>query len=139
MFDVALRSAGAGVVLATSSDDNYPPENMIDGDTQTFWSSTGMFPQEFIITFTSVVNIARIELCCSNVKNVIFEKCKDPDPLKFEKITERELTHGDGQLQNEDISVNGAEAQHLRVIIESAYDHFISIHRINVHGNAVRG
>ena len=31
MFDVALKSAGAQVVLATSSDANYPPENIIDG------------------------------------------------------------------------------------------------------------
>lgn len=31
MFDVALKSAGAQVVLATSSDGNHPPENIIDG------------------------------------------------------------------------------------------------------------
>lgn len=31
MFDVALKSAGAQVVLATSSDDKFPPENIIDG------------------------------------------------------------------------------------------------------------
>ena len=31
MFDVALGSAGAQVVLASSSDENYPPENIIDG------------------------------------------------------------------------------------------------------------
>lgn len=31
MIDVALKSAGAQVVLATSSDDRFPPENIIDG------------------------------------------------------------------------------------------------------------
>jgi hypothetical protein len=31
MFDLALKSAGAQVVLATSSDGNHPPENIIDG------------------------------------------------------------------------------------------------------------
>lgn len=31
MFDVALSSAGATVALATSYDENYPPENIIDG------------------------------------------------------------------------------------------------------------
>ncbi len=31
MFDVALSEAGAQVVLTTSSDQNYPPENMLDG------------------------------------------------------------------------------------------------------------
>ena len=36
MFDVALVSAGASVILATSSDDKYPPENMLDGYTVLF-------------------------------------------------------------------------------------------------------
>ena len=31
MFDVALSSAGAQVVLATSNDENHPPEHIIDG------------------------------------------------------------------------------------------------------------
>ena len=31
MFDVALSSAGATIALATSYDENYPPENIIDG------------------------------------------------------------------------------------------------------------
>ena len=30
MFDVALSSAGAHVVLATSSDENCSPENILD-------------------------------------------------------------------------------------------------------------
>ena len=31
MFDVALSSAGASIALVTSFDENYPPENIIDG------------------------------------------------------------------------------------------------------------
>ncbi len=31
MLDAALSSYGAQVVLATSSDENHPPENIIDG------------------------------------------------------------------------------------------------------------
>jgi len=31
MFDVALSKAGASIALATSFDENYPPENIIDG------------------------------------------------------------------------------------------------------------
>ena len=31
MFDVALASAGAKVALATSYDEEHPPENIIDG------------------------------------------------------------------------------------------------------------
>lgn len=31
MLDAALSSYGAHVVLASSGDENYPPENIIDG------------------------------------------------------------------------------------------------------------
>lgn len=31
MFDVALKKAGGCVVLATSSDPEFPPDNIIDG------------------------------------------------------------------------------------------------------------
>ena len=31
MFDVALLSAGAQIALATSHDENHPPENILDG------------------------------------------------------------------------------------------------------------
>jgi len=31
MFNVAQSQAGASIVMATSSDENYPPDNIIDG------------------------------------------------------------------------------------------------------------
>ena len=31
MFDVALASTGAKIAIATSYDENHPPENIIDG------------------------------------------------------------------------------------------------------------
>ena len=31
MSDVALSKAGGYISIATSSDDDYPPENMLDG------------------------------------------------------------------------------------------------------------
>jgi len=31
MVDIALSKAGAYISMVTSSDDDYPPENMLDG------------------------------------------------------------------------------------------------------------
>ncbi|XP_077850244.1 intraflagellar transport protein 25 homolog isoform X4 [Macaca mulatta] len=50
-IDLCLSSEGSEVILATSSDEKHPPENIIDGNPETFWTTTGMFPQEFIICF----------------------------------------------------------------------------------------
>lgn len=36
----------------------------------TFWSTTGMFPQEFVISFPSTVEIDAIKMTCSNGKEL---------------------------------------------------------------------
>lgn len=139
MFDVALKSAGAQVVLATSSDGNHPPENIIDGDQETFWASTGLFPQEFIVTFSSMMSIQRIEIACFNVKKLSLQTSKENEPLNFEDLLDKELDATDNTLQQEEFPLNNKRANHLRVIIESGYDHFVSVHRLSINGNAIHG
>ncbi|XP_061182129.1 intraflagellar transport protein 25 homolog [Saccostrea echinata] len=139
MFDVALKSAGAQVVLATSSDGNHPPENIIDGDQETFWASTGLYPQEFIITFSSMMSIQRIEIACYNVRKISFQTSKETEPTNFEDLLEKELDSTDNALQQEEFPVNNKRATHLRVTIENGYDHFVSVHRLSINGNAVHG
>ncbi|KAL3868808.1 hypothetical protein ACJMK2_041567 [Sinanodonta woodiana] len=140
MFDVASKSAGAQIVLATSCDDRYPPENIIDGSDETFWPTTGLFPQEFVLTFSSMMDVKRINLTCYNVKRIIFEKSQAPEPLKFESLTERVLEKTDRTLQREEFSVpGGTQMLHLRVLIESGHDHFVSVHKLSVDGNALHG
>ncbi|TKS78907.1 Intraflagellar transport protein 25 -like protein Heat shock protein beta-11 [Collichthys lucidus] len=60
MFDSSLSSLGAKVVVASSGDENHPPENITDGNTNTFWMTTGMFPQEFIIRFAESTEISAV-------------------------------------------------------------------------------
>ncbi|XP_061623265.1 intraflagellar transport protein 25 homolog isoform X2 [Phyllopteryx taeniolatus] len=110
MIESSLCSLGAKVVVAASNDENHPPENIIDGNTNTFWMSTGMFPQEFIIRFAEMTNVSSVTLDSYN-----------------------ELKQTEGHLQSNSISLNGTNAIHLRFIITSGYDHFVSVHRIRVH------
>ncbi|XP_033623437.1 intraflagellar transport protein 25 homolog isoform X8 [Fukomys damarensis] len=112
--DLCLSSEGAEVILATSSDEKHPPENIIDGNAETFWTTTGMFPQEFIICFHKHVKIEKI----------IIQSYLD-------------LVHTEGQLQNEEIMAHDGHATYLRVIILSAFDHFASVHSISAEGTVV--
>ncbi|XP_052777225.1 intraflagellar transport protein 25 homolog [Mya arenaria] len=132
------RDGGANIILATSNDQLHPPENMLDGSDATFWSSTGLFPQEFIISFGNTMDVQRVSLSGYNIRHLQVEKCTGPDPTSFEPVTEKDLPQTDGQLQNEDIDVR-AKATHLRFVIDSGYDHFIAIHQLNVNGNTVHG
>ncbi|XP_065821599.1 intraflagellar transport protein 25 homolog isoform X2 [Labrus bergylta] len=106
MIDSSLNSLGAKVVVATSGDENHPPENIIDGNTTTFWMST--------------------------VKCLKIEKNTSQDVSHFELVTEQELEHTEGHLQSNTISLNRSSATHLRFIITSGYDHFVSVHRVSV-------
>ncbi|XP_030645362.1 intraflagellar transport protein 25 homolog [Chanos chanos] len=130
MTHTALSSAQ--VVLASSGDENHPPENISDGNTETFWISTGMFPQEFIMRFPEEVTISALTMHSYNVKSCRIERSTSEEAEKFEAVEEKEFEHTDGHLQTNDISVPGISATHLRFVILSGYDHFVSIHKVSV-------
>ncbi|KAJ8285358.1 hypothetical protein GJAV_G00025930 [Gymnothorax javanicus] len=134
MVDVALRSSGTQVILAASSDENYPPENIIDGNSETFWISTGMFPQEFILRFAEAEKMSLVTIHSYNVKNLRIEKSISSDATDFQLVAQKECEHTDGHLQTNDFSLDGTTATHLRFIIISGYDHFVSVHRVTVEG-----
>nr|XP_020655302.1 intraflagellar transport protein 25 homolog isoform X2 [Pogona vitticeps] len=89
--DPCLRSEGADVILATSSDEKYPPENIIDGRSETFWTTTGMFPQEFIISFPKCVTISKLTIQCYLVQTLRIEKSVSKDPVDFEECIEKDV------------------------------------------------
>ncbi|XP_077747968.1 intraflagellar transport protein 25 homolog isoform X1 [Canis aureus] len=88
-IDLCLSSEGAEVILATSSDEKHPPENMIDGNPETFWTTTGMFPQEFIICFHKHVRIERLIIQSYFVRTLKIEKSTSKEPVDFEPWIER--------------------------------------------------
>ncbi|KAL4235959.1 Heat shock protein beta-11 [Mactra antiquata] len=138
MFDVGSRDGGANIVLATSNDQRHPPENMMDGTEETFWSSTGLYPQEFIMSFGHMMDVQRVSISSYNIRHLQIEKCTSSDGSTFEPLTEKDLPQTDGQLQNEDIDIQ-TKATHLRFIVTAGYDHFIAVHKLNIAGNALHG
>ncbi|KAL7392063.1 hypothetical protein ABVT39_019067 [Epinephelus coioides] len=86
----SLRSLGAKVVVASSSDENHPPENITDGHTNTFWMSTGMFPQEFIIRFADPTNISAVTVDSYNVRHLKIEKNTSENASQFESVSEKD-------------------------------------------------
>ncbi|KAM7107630.1 intraflagellar transport protein 25 homolog isoform 2-T2 [Ciconia maguari] len=87
--DWCLSSAGAALVLATSSDEQHPAENMADGSSETFWTTTGMFPQEFIIGFPKCVKISKVTIQCYLVQTLRIERSISKDPVDFEECIEK--------------------------------------------------
>jgi heat shock protein beta-11 len=99
--------------------------------------STGLFPQEIIISFQSQVIISAIQIYCFNVKELIVERSVKADPVDFELVCERDLAFTDTHLQKEEIKADSTSASHLRFLIKTGHDHFISVHSIIVQGTIV--
>nr|XP_020450216.1 intraflagellar transport protein 25 homolog [Monopterus albus] len=132
MTEASLSLLGAKVVVATSSDENHPPENIIDGNTNTFWMSTGMFPQEFIIRLPEPTMVSAVTVDSYNVKHLKIEKKMSQNASQFEFATQKEFQNTEGHLQSNAISLNGSSATDLRFIITTGHDHFVSVHRVTV-------
>ena len=62
--NLALKIEGAQVITATSSDENYPASNIIDGEDKTFWMTSGMFPQAFVVSFPQPISVHRVTIHC---------------------------------------------------------------------------
>lgn len=94
--DLCSVTEGTEVILATSSDEKHPPENIIDGNPETFWTTTGMFPQEFIICFHKHVKIEKLVIQSYLVRTLRIEKTTSKEPLDFEQWVEKDLVHTEG-------------------------------------------
>ncbi|NXO79912.1 IFT25 protein, partial [Sitta europaea] len=101
---------------------------------ETFWTTTGMFPQELIIGFPKCVKISKVAIQCYLVRTLRIERSTSKDPVGFEQCVEKDLQHREGQLQMEEFPLPEFQATYLRFIITSAFDHFVSVHRVMAEG-----
>jgi hypothetical protein len=61
-MDFAASGSGTVVSIATCNDENHPASNIIDGDENTFWMTTGLYPQSFVITFPQIIEFRSLQV-----------------------------------------------------------------------------
>ncbi len=70
-----VQAGRCEVVLATSNDERYPARNILEQQNETFWISTGMFPQEVMLRLNlddvetarpTLARLSRIEIHSTN-------------------------------------------------------------------------
>lgn len=65
------------VKCATSFDERFDPKNVLDkDDLQTFWLTTGLYPQEILIQLKAPKMISEIKFNTQGARKVIIEGCK---------------------------------------------------------------
>eukprot|EP00045_Choanoeca_perplexa_P000556 m.14949 g.14949 ORF g.14949 m.14949 type:complete len:139 (-) comp10384_c0_seq1:138-554(-) len=134
MPNVCLEVDGAQVVLATSSDNAHPPEAVIDGDESTFWVTTGMYPQELIITFPTPMRITSLETRSAAVKHMSVHKSSKASPTGWEDLSSAELEPAEGHMQIETHKMTPTIVRHLRIMIKSGHHPFCAVYNVRADG-----
>ncbi|KAI8895307.1 galactose-binding domain-like protein [Globomyces pollinis-pini] len=130
--NLASDTSGAIITASTSSHPDYPESNILDGQLKTFWITTGILPQEFILTFPQKTFIKKVIVSSRNVAEWVVYHTSDK---KFELFAEQVLEDIDGIQTCVIEPVNGYEVLHLKFVILKAHDAFASIHRLVCYGD----
>jgi len=124
--------------MASCVDERFPPENMLDGKDSTFWMTTGMFPQEFVLAMGKPIRVSKVTTLSLNVKKLAVEKCETDNPSSFEKVFEVELANRGDRLQTEVHQVN-IKARYLKFTLLSGHGEFATVNRVSVVGESLTG
>lgn len=138
MRDYAREENGGQVVMASCHDERFPPDSMCDGKDNTFWATTGMYPQEFVLKLESAIRVSKITTLSMNVRKLAVEKCETEKPDQFEKVFEVELANRGERLQTEVHQVN-IRAKYLKFIILGGHGEFATVNRVSVVGGDDNG
>ena len=97
--EIASAAAGAVIITASSYDFSHPPENVVDGDSKTFWFTTGCFPQELVLQLGAASNIKSVEMTTTGVQHIELLKSDGPNANSWESIVDNEINDSEGEFQ----------------------------------------
>ncbi|XP_064476368.1 intraflagellar transport protein 25 homolog [Ornithodoros turicata] len=132
MKNHALSSSGAKVVMASCNVERLLPSSIIDGRSDTFWMTSGLYPQCFVLAFPTPVNVGTVYMQSHNVKSIVLEGTAEEEPKGFCEIIAQELPANNGGLQKTTLPSACTECKYLKVIITSAHDHLCAVYGIQV-------
>ena len=120
------------VIAATSFDERFDAQNVVDPDLSKFWVTTGLFPQELVIEARGGANLGEVRMVTTNVRLVQIELCKNEGASDFAKAGEKEVDHNYGGHQNFAVPIkDGNGTRFIKVILAAGYDDFASVHKID--------
>ncbi|UJR25033.1 hypothetical protein I4U23_006393 [Adineta vaga] len=128
---MALVDSNAFVSMSSSADQDYPPSNILDPSENVFWMTTGLYPQEFIITFKEPIDIREIRFVTTNVKRFVMSSTSNQEPKNFETLLEKTLPNSENKLQTTPHTLDrSVEVRHFKCVILAGYDSFASVHAL---------
>ena len=121
------------VIFSSSYDEKNPPDNIFDGSKKTFFSSTGMFPQEINIQFEPFKIVNSVSLTGYGIKKVAIHTCENDSAVKFVKQSEQSNIPNSGGLQSIKLDLKKSpRVKVLKLEVLEGYEDFFSIHAFGV-------
>ncbi|CEO99009.1 hypothetical protein PBRA_007123 [Plasmodiophora brassicae] len=99
----------------------------------TYWVSTGLYPQDLLVAFDKPSVIDRLECRSRRVKRMAVERCETPQPLSFQPVCEIDLESHDGEIQVTSRPVMAA-ARYIKIRILEGYDDIVAVHNVVAEG-----
>ncbi|CAF3013007.1 unnamed protein product [Rotaria socialis] len=136
---MTLTESNAFISMSSSADQDYPPSNILDPSDNVFWMTTGLYPQEFIITFKEPIEFRQLRFVTANVKRFVMFTTSNTEPRSFDTILEKTIPNNENALQvNEYTLDRSMEVRYLKCVILAGYDSFASVHSLKFDAGKTR-
>lgn len=100
MPDLVAKKVGGKVVMVSSLDEQHPGDNMIDGREDSYWISTGLYPQEILLQLGQRAAVSSVKISTTNVRGIrasaffriIYESTKAIYTLRWVRFLDHKVT-----------------------------------------------
>ena len=134
----------AEVMLATCFDEQHPARNVLTGD-DTFFTTTGMYPQEVLFNFPSeedegtVITLDTLYIRCQGVRRLRIDICNANLPTEFVTAAEAELPEAKAPaMQEGKFSLSQQPARYVKLVILEGRSQFSAIQTVRMDGDVER-
>ena len=122
----------AEVIFSSSYDEKNPPENIFDSSKKTFFSSTGMYPQEICIQFEPIKVVNNVNITSYGIKKIAIHTCEN-DSAHFVKQSEESKVANSSGLQNIKLELKkNPKVRVLKIEVLEGYEDFFTIHNVGI-------
>lgn len=127
----------ASVLVATSTDPRNPASAIIDGDEKTFWITTGLFPQEFIISFPQPTVLKGIQFRTKFVRQMTILACDQARPAQFGEVWSSQLEAAPADFQVNSFGFDEpVTVRFLKFVIHAGWNDFAAVYQVDINGEA---
>ena len=123
------------ILFSSSFDEKCSPLNVLESNNKIFWTSTGMFPQEIILSLDNEKTVNSINIIGYNIKKIIVESCENENSITstFRQAEMNEIAFKEGKMQDFNVEFSAKKPIKLiKIIILEGYDDFCSVNTITL-------